>query len=446
MQFIESKEYKERRQALLKKLPPFSVAILPATEEKIRNRDATYLFRQDSNFYYLTGFCESEALLVLLKAQEDQAEFILFCKKRNREEEIWTGSFAGQEGAIQQFGADHSYPLEEVDRMMPIFFENKQNIVYSLGQSENWDKRVIQWLNNGRAKHRQGVEMPTLWLDLLPLLDEQRLIKSNAEIALMRRAAEISASAHIAVMQACKPGKKEYELEGTFIHECYKRGARDMAYTPIVGGGNNACTLHYIKNDQTLNAGELVLIDAGCEYQYYASDITRTIPVNGKFNENQKLIYELVLKAQTCAIEAIKPGVRWDKLQEMIVTILVEGLVALGILQGEAEALIRDKAYKQFYMHSSGHWLGLDVHDVGAYKVKHEWRELMPGMVLTVEPGVYIWPQKNVDKCWWGIGVRIEDDVLVTTNGFEVLSRDVPKTIQEIEDLMALSTSNVLEK
>jgi len=434
---IKPAEYHLRRQTLLKEIPPFSIVILPAGEEKFRNNDAAYSFRQESNFYYLTGFCEPQALLVLLKEQEEHSEFILFCQKRNREEEIWTGGFVGPEGARQQFGADRAYPLEELDNMLPTFLENKQNIIYSLGQSEKWDKRVLGWLNVGRAKYRQGVQIPALWLELLPFISEQRLIKSNNEIMLMRRAAEVSAKAHIGIMQICKPGKKEYELEGIFLQECYKEGCREMAYMPIIGGGRNACTLHYVKNDQTLNADELVLIDAGCEYQYYAADITRTIPVNGKFSADQTLIYELVLKAQTAAIQAIKPGVPWNQLQEIIIDVLVEGLVSLGILQGKVETLIQDKAYKQFYMHSSGHWLGLDVHDAGSYKVKNAWRQLMPGMVLTVEPGLYIWPQEKVDKRWWGIGVRIEDDVLVTTRGFEVLSKDVPKTVKEIEALMS---------
>jgi Xaa-Pro aminopeptidase len=255
----------------------------------------------------------------------------------------------------------------------------------------------------------------------------------------MRWAARISAKAHLGVMRACKPNKKEYELEGVFIQECYQEGCREMAYTPIVGGGNNACTLHYIKNDQPLRAGELVLVDAGCEYHYYASDITRTIPINGKFSTDQKLIYECVLKAQICAIQEIKPGTAWDKLQEIIVNVLVEGLVSLGILHGNIKTLIQEKAYKRFYMHGSGHWLGLDVHDVGEYKMEGKWRQLVSGMVLTVEPGLYIWPDETVDKRWWGIGVRIEDDVLVTDTGYEVLSKGVPKTVKEIEQLMALS-------
>ncbi len=434
---IKMQEYANRRQTLLKRIPPFSIVILPAGEQKFRNADASYLFRQQSHFYYLTGFCEPEALLILLKEQEGNSEFILFCKQRNREEEIWTGRLVGQEEAMLQFGANRAYALEELDKIMPMLFEGKQNVVYSLGTAESWDKRVMQWLNVGRAKQRLGVKSPFVWLELLPFIDEQRLIKSSAEIALMRQAARISAKAHLNVMRACKPNKKEYELEGVFIQECYKEGCREMAYTPIVAGGGNACTLHYIRNDQPLKAGELVLVDAGCEYQYYAADITRTIPINGEFSKDQKLIYECVLKAQICAIQAIKPGITWDRLQEIIVKVLVEGLVSLGILHGDVETLVQEKAYKRFYMHSSGHWLGLDVHDVGEYKIEGEWRPLVAGMVLTVEPGLYIWPAENVDKRWWGIGVRIEDDVLVTDTSFEVLSQDVPKTVKEIEQLMA---------
>ncbi len=433
---IPAEEYVLRRQTLLKKIPPFSIVVLPAAEEKFRNADATYLFRQESSFYYLTGFCEPQSLLVLLKQQEGSTEFILFCKKRNREEAIWIGNRVGQEGAVQQFGATRAYPLEELDKIMPTLFENKQYIIYSLGQNANWDKRMMQWLNAVRSKSRSGAQVPSVWLDLFPLVYEQRLIKSATEIALMREAARISAKAHIGTMRACKPNKEEYQLEGVFLQECYKEGCRDMAYTPIVGGGNNACTLHYVKNDALLKAGELVLIDAGCEYQYYASDITRTFPINGKFTEDQKLIYELVLKAQVTAIQEVKPDLPWDKLQEIIVNVLVQGLVSLGILQGKVETLIEEKAYKRFYMHGSGHWLGLDVHDVGEYKMKGEWRKLEPGMVLTVEPGLYITPDESVDKRWWDIGVRIEDDILVTSTGFEVLSKDVPKTVQEIESLM----------
>lgn len=419
--------FAERRQRLADKMPPASIAILPGAVEKFRNHDAEYPFRQDSNFYYLTGFCEPQALLIMLKKQDGILEFILFSLPRILEKEIWTGKRTGQEAVLQQFCANRAYSITDADRLLPELLKDNKQIFYSQGIDASWDNRILN-----QYKPPQAVVT-----GLLPLIHEMRLVKSPSEIQLMRKAAQISADAHIALIKHCQPKKMEYELEALFVYECLQKGCRAMAYSPIVGGGKNACTLHYTANNAPLNNGELVLVDAGAEYHYYAADITRTYPINGKFTAEQKAIYSLVLKAQLAAINAIQPGTRWDMLQTIIVDILVQGLINLDLLNGESQALIRQQAYRRFYMHGSGHWLGLDVHDAGEYKIHGEYRTLVPGMVLTVEPGIYIAPDDtSVDKRWRGIGVRIEDDILVTETGYEILSKSLPKTIEAIENLM----------
>jgi Xaa-Pro aminopeptidase len=433
-------ELENRRRRLLDEMPLSSIAILKAESTQLRNGDAEYPFRQGSNFYYLTGFCEPDAVMVLTKDAEGSSEFILFCQSSNLEEELWTGPRAGLAGARQQFGATKSYDIEILDDRIPKLLNNKTYFLYSLGVNPNFDTQMAAWVNLIRSKGRKGGNIPKMWIDLNAIVHSHRLKKSPYEIALMREAAGISARAHIRLMQSCRPGKMEYYLEAEFLYACYSVGARAMAYTPIVGAGQNACVLHYTQNNKPLNPGELVLVDAGCEYEYYAADITRTFPVNGKFTEPQKAIYELVLRSQLAAIELIKPGASWNSLQDKIVQVLVEGLVSLGLLVGKADTLIADQAYRKFYMHSSGHWLGLDVHDVGDYRVGEQWTPLEAGMVLTVEPGLYISAnQPEVDKQWWGIGVRIEDDILVTESGYEVLSHQAPKTIDAIEQLMKAS-------
>jgi Xaa-Pro aminopeptidase len=428
-----------RRLRLLEKIPKASIAILPSGNLLHRNADTEYPFRQESNFYYLTGFNEPESLLVLIKDHKGMTETILFCRKRDPEKEKWVGKRAGQEGAIKQFGANRSFAIDELEEAMPILLENKQQIFYSLGQSKDWDTKLMKWVNTVRKKVRAGIEAPNSWFDLSLLVEEMRLIKGKEEIECMRKAAEVSAEAHAELMRHCQPKQMECQLAGLFIYECAKKGLQSMAYPPIVGGGKNGCILHYIENNAPLNAHELVLVDAGAECENYAADITRTFPVNGKFSADQKAIYNLVLQAQLAAIEAVRPGVFWNRLQEIILETLVQGLVSLGILTGDVKTLIMNKAYQPFYMHSSGHWLGLDVHDAGEYKIKGEWRPLLPGMVITVEPGLYIDQSDSVDKRWWGIGIRIEDDILVTETGFEVLSKKAPKTVEEIEKIMMRS-------
>lgn len=429
-------EFSKRRQKVAEKMPIGSIAILPGAKEQFRNKDTAYPFRQESNFYYLSGFSEANALIVLIKKSQQAIDFILFSEPRIPEEEVWVGKRAGQEGAIKQFGATNAYSIKEIDDLMPTLLKNNQKIFYTFGYQQEWDERVKSWyeksISTSNAIHSE------VWVDLLGIIHELRLIKSPNEIALLRAATATSTAAHIALMEACQPKQMEYELEALFIYECYRKGCRAMAYPPIIAGGENACTLHYIKNDKRLKAGELLLIDAGAEYAGYAADITRTFPVNGKFSPDQKALYNWVLQAQLAAIEQIKPGIHWDEIQKTIVNIIVKGLIALGILKGEPQALIAQQAYRKFYMHSSGHWLGLDVHDVGEYKKDDKYRCLEPGMVLTVEPGVYIAPgQAAVDKRWWGMGIRIEDDVLVTATGYEVLTAGVPKTVAAIEQLMA---------
>lgn len=439
---ITLKEYSARRNRIIEKMSPKSIAILPGGCQKYRNADTEYPFRQESNFYYLTGFSEPKTLLVLLKNEACETQFILFCQSHNSELEVWTGKKVGLKDAVAHFSANKAYLFDDLDRVMPELLENTHEIFYSLGRNIAWDERVTGWLNRVRAQKKIGVEAPSVFKDLSGLIHEARLFKSVDEIKLMKKVSEISANAHIKLIKACKPDMMEYELEALFLYECVRQGCRSMAYASIVGGGKNACTLHYGANNAPLKSGALVLVDAGGEYQNYAADITRTFPVNGTFTEDQKSLYQLVLKAQLAAIDLIRPETRWDILQETIVTILVQGLVTFGILKGDVKTLIHEKAYRKFYMHGSGHWLGLDVHDAGEYKINAQYRTLQPGMVLTVEPGIYIADgEPTVDKRWWGIGIRIEDDILVTETGHEVLTKAAPKTIEEIEQLMKATLS-----
>lgn len=432
---IMLQEYQQRRAQLAKNLPADSIAIIPAAHEQIRNGDAHYRFRQDSNFYYLTGFDEPDAILVLTSGKENQS--ILFNRPRNPAEEQWTGKRLGQEGALAELGMNKAYPVANFLEELPTLLLGKSAVYIALGQHLELERNVMQALHRLKNQVRRGVKAPDALCDLDPLLSEQRLFKSKAEIDLMRKAANISVAAHKRAMQVARQAKNEYELEAELMYTFIQHGARNVAYDPIVGGGENACVLHYTDNNQPLHAGDLVLIDAGCECSGYAADITRTFPVNGKFSPEQKSIYELVLKAQRAGIALIKPGLAWNQVQQVIVEILTAGLCELGLLRGEVADLIAKEAYKPFYMHNSGHWLGLDVHDCGRYKINNEWRPLEAGMVLTVEPGLYISSNTpGVDKRWWGIGVRIEDDVLVTANGHEVLTAALSVAVDDIEALM----------
>lgn len=432
---ITQNEYSARRKRLAEQMGENTVAILPAAKEAVRNGDAHYRFRQSSNFYYLTGFNEPEALLVVFGGKAGKS--ILFNRTRDPAQEIWTGKRLGQEKAPSVLGVDEAYPIGEMQKELPRLLSGTQTLYYTFGHDAEQDKQIIELLQFLKSQVRRGIKAPDSVIDLEPLIGELRLFKSDAEIQLMRQAIAISVAAHQQAMRFCKHAKMEYELEAELIHIFARQGCRSVAYDPIVGSGENTCILHYTENNQALQSGELVLIDAGGEYQNYAADLTRTFPVNGHFSPEQRAIYQLVLNAQQAGIACIKPGIPWPLIQQTMVTILTQGLLDLGILQGKLEDLIQKEAYKPFYMHNSGHWLGLDVHDSGRYKQNGEWRLLEPGMVLTVEPGIYISANiPGVDKKWWNIGVRIEDDILVTSDGHDNLSQALAVNIDDIEALM----------
>lgn len=432
---IAQEEYQARRKTLAHRLPKDSMAIITAANELMRNGDTHYRFRQDSNFYYLTGFDEPEAVLIITSGQDSQS--ILFNRPRNPEQEQWVGKRLGQEGAVDELGMDVAFPISTLADMLPNMMIGKSNLYYALTRNAELERIITPALNAIKNQVRRGVKAPDALCDLEPILSDMRLFKSEAEIKLMRYVANMSVEAHKRAMRMCSQLKYEYQLEAELIYELTRQGCRNVAYDSIVGAGENACTLHYTQNNMPLKQGDLVLIDAGGEYDGYAADITRTFPFNGTYTADQKSIYELVLKAQKAGIAAIKPGLRWYAIQETVVKILTEGLCELGILQGNVDNLIATEAYRPFYMHQSGHWLGLDVHDCGVYKINNEWRTLEAGMVLTVEPGLYINPgMKGIDKRWWGIGVRIEDDVLVTATGHEVLTAALPVDVDAIEALM----------
>ena len=432
---ITQQEYEARRKKLAKNLPAGSVAIIPAAHEALRNGDAHYRFRQDSNFYYLTGFNEPDALLVLIAGTDGQS--ILFNRPHNPAAEQWTGKRLGQEGAVTELGMHAAFPVNSIAEELPNLLGGRSAVYYALARNPELEKIIMSALLVLKGQVRRGIKAPESFCDLEPILGEMRLFKSDAELDSLRQAARISVAAHLRAMRQCKHVQHEYQLEAELNYEFNRQGCRSVAYDSIVGGGENACVLHYTDNNQPLNQGDLVLIDAGGEYENYAADITRTFPVSGTFSPEQKSIYELVLKAQKAGIAAIKPGLPWNAVQQMILRILTEGLCELGILHGDVEQLLANEAYKPFYMHNSGHWLGLDVHDSGVYKINGEWRSLEAGMVLTVEPGLYISPETHgVDKRWWGIGVRIEDDVVVTKTGHEVLTGALPVDVHAIEALM----------
>ncbi|WP_369601188.1 Xaa-Pro aminopeptidase [Hahella sp. SMD15-11] len=434
---VNKSEFGKRRHRLLGMMSENSIAILPAGSMKTRSRDTEYVFRQDSDFWYLTGFHEPEAVLVLVPGRE-HGESILFCRERDPDFERWNGRLLGPEGAQESLGLDDAFPIKDMDEILPGLIEGKSRVYYTLGQSETFDKSLMGWINHIRSKVRAGARPPGEFVVLSHLIHELRLFKSAAELKVMRKAARISAEAHCRAMRASRPGLYEYQLEAEILHEFARQGAREPAYTTIVGGGANACVLHYIDNRAPLRDGDLVLIDAGCELDMYAADITRTFPVNGRFSAEQKAVYEVVLAAQLAAIEAVKPGNHWNHPHEAATRVLTQGLIDLGILQGDLDTALEQEAYKPWFMHRTGHWLGIDVHDVGDYKVGDEWRLLEPGMVLTVEPGLYFdADDERVEARWRGIGIRIEDDVVVTRDGHEVMTSGVPKTVDEIQNLMA---------
>jgi Xaa-Pro aminopeptidase len=431
-------ELKRRRRELVRAVGPDAVLLVPAAAEVTRNRDVHYPFRQSSDFAWLTGFPEPDAIAVIAPKRKE-GELVLFCRPRDPEREVWDGFRSGTEGAVEQFGAAEAFPLAELDDKLPELLGDRRTLYYPLGLDDELDLKVMRWLRAVRGKARAGVRAPTELITSDRILHERRLIKSKAELNTMRQAARISAAAHRRLMQTCRPGLTERQLETTFLHACAEQGGRFQAYPPIVGGGANACVLHYVDNADTLCDGDLVLIDAGCELHGYASDITRTFPVNGRFSDAQRTLYELVLAAQRAAIAEVRPGNRWSAPHKAALKVLTRGLVELGLLEGSVKdvpALIKEEKYKPFYMHRTGHWLGMDVHDVGDYKQDGKWRTLEPGMVLTVEPGLYVAPDAEAPERFRGIGIRIEDDVAVTADGHEVLSADVPKDPNEIEALM----------
>lgn len=425
--------YAGRRARLAAALGDDGIAVIATAPEAMRNRDTHYPYRFDSYFHYLTGFTEPEAVLVVVGG--GTPESILFCRDKDETREIWDGFRHGPAAAQLAFGFDAAHSVRELDARLPDLMSDRARLAYAVGQDAAWDARVIGWLSSVREKTRQGVTAPGEILDVRAMLDEMRLIKDAFELELMRRSARIASDAHRRAMRAARPGRHEYEIEAELLHTFYAGGAQAPAYQSIVAGGANACVLHYVTNREVLRDGDLLLIDAGCELDGYASDITRTFPVNGRFSPVQKDVYEIVLAAQAAAMAAIRPGTPWIAPHDAAVRVLTQGMVDLGLLSGDVDGLIESDAYKRFYMHRTGHWLGMDVHDAGEYKIDREWRPLQPGMTLTVEPGFYIRAADDVPEALWNIGIRIEDDVAVTEGGCEVLTSP-PNTVSEIEEWM----------
>ncbi len=433
---ISKTEYARRRRNLMAMMEPGSIAIVPAARLQVRSRDTEFPFRQDSDFLYLCGFNEPDAVLVLMPGRR-QGQFLLFCHDRDPLFEQWNGSRVGPEDACTAFGADDAFPLADIDDILPGLIEGRNRVYYSMGRSAEFDRQVMTWVQTIRDSQAPGAIPPGEFTDLDHLLHELRLFKSAAELRIMRRAANITAAAHARAMRHCRAGMLEYQLEAELLHEFAHGGARHAAYPSIVGGGRNACTLHYIENDSPLRDGDLVLVDAGCELEHYAADVTRTYPVNGSFSPAQRAIYELVLEAHAATLAEIQPGNDWNKPHDASVEVITRGLVRLGLLKGRVSRLVRDGAYRDFYMHRVGHWLGMDVHDVGEYRVDDQWRQLEAGMVMTVEPGIYIAPDNTrVARKWRGIGIRIEDNVAITADGYELLTDALPRDPDAVEALM----------
>jgi Xaa-Pro aminopeptidase len=422
--------YANRRQRLAEAIGA-GVAVVPTAPERLRNRDSHYPYRFDSHFYYLTGFTEPEAVLVLAAGKS-----ILFCRERNPEREVWDGFRYGPEAARERFGFDQAHSIAELDKELERLLENQPALYYPIGADPEWDMRAIRWLNAVRSRARAGIAAPERVQDVRAVIDDMRLVKDAHEIGIMRRAARIAAAAHRRAMQRTRPGRFEYEIEAELLHEFRRNGAQFPAYSPIVAGGANACVLHYVFNDAPLREGELLLIDAGCELDGYASDVTRTFPVNGRFSPAQREVYEIVLAAQRAAIESVRPGAAWNEPHDTAVKVLAQGLLDLKLVTGSLDEVLEKEAYKRFYMHRTGHWLGLDVHDAGEYKRQGNWRALAPGMALTVEPGLYIRAEDDIPQRLRNIGIRIEDDVLVSDAGAEVLTAEAPKTLADVEALM----------
>ncbi|KGT47348.1 MULTISPECIES: Xaa-Pro aminopeptidase [Acinetobacter] len=439
MKKLTQAEFQQRRDILAGEMGLRSIAIIATSPVAIRNRDADYKYRADSSFFYLTGFAEPEAVAVIetFDTEEEGYTYSLFCRERNREMEIWNGYRAGIDGAIDDYEADEAYAIDLLDEEILVKLQNKDKLFYRIGHNAEFDARVAKWIAQANGESRRGTSAPAQVIQLDRIVDEMRLHKDANEIELMQIASDISAEAHTRAMQTVRPGMMEYALEAELNYVFGKNGCVP-SYNSIVGGGENACILHYVENDKELKDGDLVLIDAACEYQFYASDITRTFPVNGKFSPEQKALYNVVLDAQLAAINAVQIGNSYKEPHNVAVRILVQGLLDLGIMQGDIEEIIETESFRQFYMHGTGHWLGMDVHDVGTYKASGDWRAYEEGMVVTVEPGLYIAPDdETVDPKWRGIGIRIEDDVVATKNGPLVLTAKVVKTVEDIEALIA---------
>jgi Xaa-Pro aminopeptidase len=432
---MNAKEFAKRRRQLMRMMGKGGIAILPAALAKLRNRDVEYQYRQDSDFFYLTGFAEPESVAVLVPGRSG-GEYLVFCRERDPDRETWDGRRLGPQGVVDELGVDDAFPITDIDEILPGIIEQCERVYYTVGAHPDFDHRLIGWITALRERGRAGVHTPDEFIALDHLLHDLRLYKSRAEISALRKAARIAVRAHRRAMAICRTGMHEFEIEAELVHEFRRHGAH-TSYLPIVGSGPNSCTLHYNENDRLMEDGDLLLVDAGCEYDYYASDITRTYPVNGRFTREQRVIYEIVLEAQDAAMNSVSPGQHWNDPHEAAVKAITRGLRDAGLLKGRLPTLIRKGEYKPFFMHRTGHWLGMDVHDVGDYKVADHWRLLETGMVMTVEPGIYIAPgTRGVPKRWWGIGVRIEDDVLVTRDGCELLTTGLPRTADEVEALV----------
>jgi Xaa-Pro aminopeptidase len=427
-------EFARRRRHLMELIGRDAVAVLAAAPERTRSRDTLYTYRPDSDFYYVTGFPEPDAVAVLIPGRA-QGEYVLFCRERDPVRELWDGYREGPEGAVERYGADDAFPIGDIEDILPGLLERSERVYYSMGVSADFDQRLLGWMQTLHARRQRG-RAPNELVDLDHLLHEMRLFKSRRELSAMRRSARIAVAAHQRAMRLCEPGRHEHELEAEFVHEFRRNGAH-CAYDPIVAGGTNACVLHYRTNNDELKDGDLVLIDAGCEYDLYASDITRTFPVNGRFTAPQRDLYEIVFEANRAAVAKVAPGNHWNDPHDAAVKTITRGLRELGILNGRLPSLLKEEAYKPYFMHKTGHWLGLDVHDVGDYKVADQWRMLERGMVTTIEPGIYIAADaKGVNKRWRGIGIRLEDDVHVTKDGPDVLTGALALAADDIERLM----------
>ncbi len=425
--------YKNRRNNLKDTLPENSVLLIPGADLQYRNADSTFPFRQDSSFYYMSGFCEPESLIAIVN-NKDGINSIMFVPPKDKLKEIWDGYRAGPIGAVEDFLFDKAFDNTQIDSMLPDILYGSEQVLYPIGKKSGFDQKVIDWTTAASSKDRHSKSINII--DASSLIGNARLIKDDHEIDLIKKACDISAKAHIAAMKSVKKGDLEQQVESLYIHEFSKRGARYPAYNPIVAGGENACVLHYVENNQVLNESDLLLVDAGCEYEMYAADITRTFPISGKFSEEQLKVYEIVHEAMNAAIECVKEGNSIMEPQEISEKVITNGLVKIGLLEGDPEELHKSGAYKDFYMHKIGHWLGLDVHDAGDYMEGDDFMKFKAGMITTIEPGIYISSSMNVDDKWKGIGVRIEDDILVTKDGNENLTKKVPSDPHEIESLM----------